>query len=98
MDVVGDYKTFITNSRFSFIYSCLSGVPAITLGPPPCIFKARTVATNTTALGVSPDDRHFILKNFSMPISAPNPASVTTYPFSPTSFKAILSARMEEFP
>ena len=65
--------------------------------PPPCIFNARTVATKTTTLGVSPEDlpnrsncqlvqmkklhgypSHFMLKNFSMPISAPNPASVTT--------------------
>ena len=31
-------------------------------------------------------------------MSAPNPASVITYPSSPTSFRAILSATMEEFP
>ena len=31
-------------------------------------------------------------KNFSMPMSAPNPASVTTNPPSPTSFSAICTA------
>ncbi|RKP37501.1 formate--tetrahydrofolate ligase-domain-containing protein [Dimargaris cristalligena] len=36
------------------------------------------VATRTTALGVRPETRHLMSKNFSMPISAPNPASVTT--------------------
>lgn len=42
--------------------------------------------------------RHLMLKNFSIPMSAPNPASVTTNPSSPTSFRAILSARIEELP
>lgn len=36
-----------------------------------------------------------ISKNFSMPISAPNPASVMTNPSGPTSFNARRSARME---
>lgn len=49
----------------------------LTLGPPPCIFRARTVATSTTTLGTRPEARHLILKNFSIPISAPKPASVT---------------------
>ena len=72
-----------------------------TLGPPPCIFMARTVATSTTQFGIRPKHekisstssrrmwyterqssdiplyRHFILKNFSIPMSAPKPASVT---------------------
>ena len=39
-----------------------------------------------------------MLKNFSMPMSAPKPASVTTYPSDPTSFNAMSSAMMEEFP
>ncbi|KAK6020098.1 hypothetical protein OSTOST_14254 [Ostertagia ostertagi] len=30
-------------------------LPATTGGPPPCIFKARTVATKTTADGCSPE-------------------------------------------
>lgn len=137
-----------------------SGTPAVTVGPPPCIFSALTVATSTTALGIRPEALHLMLKNFSIPMSAPNPASVTkkideksvnnkghnlfkngiklkhahqnksritsnynfivklftfstllllrsyknnihnlpTNPFSPTSFNAILSAIMEEFP
>ena len=53
------------------------GSGGLTLGPPPCIFRARTVATNTTTLGTKPDARHLMLKNFSIPISAPKPASVT---------------------
>ena len=53
------------------------------------------VFQNTNSI---PLERHFILKNFSMPMSAPNPASVTRYPPSPTSFSPILSAKMEELP
>lgn len=49
----------------------------LTLGPPPCIFNARTVATRTTTFGCRPETRHLMLKNFSIPMSAPNPASVT---------------------
>lgn len=49
----------------------------LTFGPPPCIFRARTVATSTTTLGRKPDARHLMLKNFSIPMSAPKPASVT---------------------
>lgn len=49
----------------------------LTFGPPPCIFRARTVATSTTTSGFNPDVRHLMLKNFSMPMSAPKPASVT---------------------
>lgn len=49
-----------------------------TLGPPPWLFSALTVATITTALGLRPLVRHLMFINFSMPISAPKPASVTT--------------------
>ena len=44
---------------------------------PPCIFKARTVATITTAPGTMPALRHLMSMNFSAPRSAPKPASVT---------------------
>mmetsp|Transcript_27223 Transcript_27223/g.84633 ORF Transcript_27223/g.84633 Transcript_27223/m.84633 type:complete len:263 (+) Transcript_27223:328-1116(+) len=37
-------------------------------------------------------------KHFSPPISAPKPASVTTYPSAPTNFRPTLSATMEELP
>jgi hypothetical protein len=40
-------------------------------------FIARIVVTTTAASGVSPDARHLMLKNFSAPMSAPKPASVT---------------------
>ncbi|MNP39824.1 hypothetical protein D3C76_1334140 [compost metagenome] len=46
-------------------------------GIPPLYFNARIVATNTDILGTIPAFLHFILKNFSAPRSAPNPASVT---------------------
>lgn len=42
----------------------------------------------TTKNKVSLSDLHLMLKNFSIPMSAPKPASVTTYPFSPTSLRA----------
>mmetsp|Transcript_14877 Transcript_14877/g.27050 ORF Transcript_14877/g.27050 Transcript_14877/m.27050 type:complete len:294 (+) Transcript_14877:854-1735(+) len=88
----------VTNGIFSSVYSVARGLPAETGGPPPCIFKARTVATMTAHLGFRPDSRHLMLKNFSIPISAPNPASVTTYPSSPTNFNANRSATILEFP
>lgn len=53
---------------------CPTTSPATTGGPPPCILSARTVATMTTALGASPLARHLMLKNFSIPMSAPKPA------------------------
>lgn len=57
------------------------------------------VATITTKSGCSSgQDRHFILKNFSIPMSAPNPASVNTKPSSPTSLSAIKSANEELAP
>ena len=64
---------FLTSST----YSLGRGTPATTVGPPPCILRALIVATRTTALGTRPEFRHLMLKNFSMPMSAPNPASVT---------------------
>jgi hypothetical protein len=48
--------------------------PATTGGPPPCILSALTVATRTTQSGLRPEARHLMLKNFSIPMSAPNPA------------------------
>ena len=78
-----------------------------TLGPPPCIFNARTVATKTTQSGTKELALHLILNAFSIPQSAPNPASVMTYPARslrvssasvPANFKAILSAIMDELP
>lgn len=69
------------SSPWFFVFVCLFFKAKIkqelTLGPPPCIFRARTVATNTTTLGTRPEARHLMLKNFSIPISAPKPASVT---------------------
>ena len=53
----------VTSGIFSWVYSMASGLPAETGGPPPCIFNARTVATITAHLGLSPDSRHLILKN-----------------------------------
>ena len=43
--------------------SLASGLPAETGGPPPCILRARTVATITAHFGLRPDSRHLILKN-----------------------------------
>ncbi len=75
---------FFKASRFSSLRSSFA--------TPPLYFKARTVATKTTASGLSPVFLHFISKNFSAPRSAPNPASVTA--ISP-SFKAVCVARTE---
>mmetsp|Transcript_20033 Transcript_20033/g.36372 ORF Transcript_20033/g.36372 Transcript_20033/m.36372 type:complete len:278 (+) Transcript_20033:744-1577(+) len=88
----------MTRSTFSSTYSVAKGFPAETGGPPPCILRARTVATMTAHFGLSPDARHLILKNFSIPISAPNPASVTTNPSFPTSLSANSSATILELP
>mmetsp|Transcript_35569 Transcript_35569/g.39648 ORF Transcript_35569/g.39648 Transcript_35569/m.39648 type:complete len:286 (-) Transcript_35569:734-1591(-) len=89
---------FNTKSTFSSMYSFWSGLPADTGGPPPCIFNARTVATMTAALGFKPLYRHLMLKNFSIPMSAPKPASVTQNPSGPISLRAIWSATTELFP
>ena len=47
------------------------------LAAPPWCFRARTVATSTTASGVRPAMRHLMSRNFSAPRSAAKPASVT---------------------
>lgn len=49
------------------VYSFFNGMPGVTVGPPPCIFRALTEVTSTTALGTAPEHLHFILKNFSIP-------------------------------
>jgi hypothetical protein len=36
--------------------------------------SALTVATRTTQSGLRPEARHLMLKNFSIPMSAPKPA------------------------
>ena len=48
-------KPAVTRGMFFSVYSGLRGVPATTGGPPPCILRARTVATRTTALGTRPE-------------------------------------------
>mmetsp|Transcript_21936 Transcript_21936/g.37646 ORF Transcript_21936/g.37646 Transcript_21936/m.37646 type:complete len:207 (-) Transcript_21936:1494-2114(-) len=45
---------FSMSSRFSSLYSCGRGAPGFTAEPPPCILRARAVATSTTALGLRP--------------------------------------------
>mmetsp|Transcript_3120 Transcript_3120/g.9608 ORF Transcript_3120/g.9608 Transcript_3120/m.9608 type:complete len:345 (-) Transcript_3120:385-1419(-) len=87
-----------TSSTFSSVYAWSSGTPGFTAGPPPCILSARTVATSTAQCGTSPDARHLMPKNFSMPMSAPKPASVTTKPSGPASLSATSSATMDELP
>ena len=52
--------------------------PRSPIATPPCILRARMVATTTAASGRKPAFRHLMSKNFSAPRSAPNPASVTT--------------------
>ena len=47
-------------------------------GVPPCILRARIVATRTIAAGFRPAERHLRSKNFSPPRSNAKPASVTT--------------------
>ena len=58
-------------------------------------FNALTVATITTASGLSPAFLHLISKNFSAPRSAPKPASVTAIS---ASFKASFVALTELHP
>ena len=72
-----------------------SGLPATIRPTPPCILRARTVATITAASGVRPEARHLMSKNFSAPMSAPKPASVTTMSFVAS---ATRSARTELLP
>mmetsp|Transcript_7833 Transcript_7833/g.25103 ORF Transcript_7833/g.25103 Transcript_7833/m.25103 type:complete len:341 (-) Transcript_7833:461-1483(-) len=87
-----------TSSVFSLVYASSSWAPGLTGGPPPCILSARMVATITAALGTRPDSRHFMLKNFSAPMSAPKPASVMTMPSLPASCSATRSATIDELP
>mmetsp|Transcript_17361 Transcript_17361/g.37706 ORF Transcript_17361/g.37706 Transcript_17361/m.37706 type:complete len:273 (-) Transcript_17361:681-1499(-) len=91
-------KPASSNGILGSAYSLGRGAPAATAGAPPCIFNARSVATITAHLGFNPAERHLILKNFSTPMSAPNPASVTTIPSLPTSLRAIWSATTDELP
>ena len=70
-------------------------MPATILPTPPCIFRARTVATITAASGRKPEARHLMLKNFSAPMSEPKPASVTTISLVA---RARRSARIELLP
>src|SRR5258708_5515642 len=84
-----------TSSGSSVSSSGGSGLPATTLYFPECTFSARTVATITAASGARPDVRHLMLKNRSAPMSAPNPASVTTK--SPA-WMPIMSARTDDAP
>uniref|UniRef100_A0A6B0VAI7 Uncharacterized protein n=1 Tax=Ixodes ricinus TaxID=34613 RepID=A0A6B0VAI7_IXORI len=91
-------KPWRSRGMFSQPYSGGSGDPSETGGPPPWTLRARSVATITTALGESPDARHLMSTNFSMPLSAPKPPSVTTYPRGPTSLRAIRSAMTDELP
>ena len=70
-------QPFSSSSRFSSVYSLGRGRPATTVGPPPCIFRARMVATSTDTLGVRPLRRAFTFQNFSKPMSAAKPDSVT---------------------
>ena len=60
-----------------FFKASISGFDNSCLGTPPLYFNALTVATITTASGLSPAFLHLISKNFSAPRSAPKPASVT---------------------
>ena len=62
------------------------------------VLQSSPVATITTQSGVSPLYRHLMFMNFSAPMSAPKPASVTTKPSGPTSFSASASATMDELP
>jgi hypothetical protein len=55
-----------------------SGVARASFFTPPCIFRARTVATTMAASGFRPATRHLMSKNFSAPRSAPKPASDST--------------------
>mmetsp|Transcript_13594 Transcript_13594/g.53643 ORF Transcript_13594/g.53643 Transcript_13594/m.53643 type:complete len:463 (-) Transcript_13594:359-1747(-) len=89
---------FLTSSTSSLVYSCGRGLPGDTAGPPPWSLRALTVATMTAQWGFMPLLLHFRFMNFSRPMSAPNPASVRTYPPAPTIARPIWSAMMDELP
>ena len=78
-------------SRFTMPFSRASRFSADnwSLGTPPLYLRALTVATRTTASGLSPALRHLMSRNFSAPRSAPKPASVTT---TSASFRAVFVA------
>ena len=68
-----------TASTFSVSISSLVGLePPPPATPPPCNFIDLTVTLRTIQLGATPDARALMWRAFSAPISAPNPASVTT--------------------
>ena len=71
------------------------GFPGVIAKRPLCILSARTVATMRAASGSRPEARHLMSKNFSAPMSAPKPASVTTMS---AVRRAMRSAMMELFP
>ena len=76
-----NFCTFLTwASRLTIprLSAATSGLPRSSFLTPPCILSARTVATTTATSGLSPPNRHLMLKNFSAPRSAPKPASVST--------------------
>mmetsp|Transcript_2029 Transcript_2029/g.7063 ORF Transcript_2029/g.7063 Transcript_2029/m.7063 type:complete len:359 (+) Transcript_2029:534-1610(+) len=87
------------SSRFSSRYGRGICVPALMAGAPGAwLLSARTVATTTAHCGTFPLERHLMLKNFSAPMSAPKPASVTQKPSGPASLSASWSATMDELP
>ena len=75
------YDTSLSELYSSYIclYSCALSMfqKCPTCWSPPCSLRARTVATISTTSGCRPEYRHLMLKNFSRPTSAPQPASVT---------------------
>lgn len=89
---------YSTKSSLSVLYSSGTSAPATTADPPPWFLIALMVTTSIAQFGFKPEYLHLMLQNFSNPMSEPNPASVMTKPFSPTSFKAISSATIDEFP
>ena len=85
---------FSSSSRFSSTYSAANGAPAVTFGPPPCIFRRERSQPATTS-GLLPGIAAFDIKELSMPMSAAKPLSVMT---KSASFSAILSATIELLP
>ena len=63
---------------FLLQYSWGRGRPGTTSrGPPPCIFDALIVVVRIETLGVRPLNRLLTFQNFSKPMSAAKPLSVT---------------------
>jgi hypothetical protein len=46
------FQSFPQQIQIFFAVNWIHGTPAVTFGPPPCFFSARTVATKTTADGI----------------------------------------------